>query len=101
MPVHVTLPLFSHPGQELGEGSPVTGKQLRDLAAELGERLQKASATLDQLGAAGWTSRMAVYDVMLAHPRVQTQEDAVRQLRELGLDPEAFIIVEDVDEDLA
>ena len=99
MAVTVSLPLFGNPGHELEEGAAVKGQELRDLADQLRERLGRAADTLDRLAAAGWTSRLAMYEVMLLHPDVATQEEAVRRLRALALDPEDFMIIEDVEED--
>jgi hypothetical protein len=101
MGVTICLPVFGNPGQELEEGATVKGQQLRDLAADLQERLHKAADTLDKLGAAGWTGRVAMYDVILLHEGVQTREEAASRLRELGVDPEELMIIEDVEEDEA
>jgi hypothetical protein len=97
--VTICLPLFANPGQELEEGAPVSGRQVRDLAAALGERLAKAADTLDRLAAAGWSFRMAMYDVLLLHPDVATEAEATRRFQELGVDPGELMIIEDVDED--
>ncbi len=99
MGVTVCLPLFAAAGQELEEGRALRGSQLRDLAAALNERLLAAADLLDRLAAAGWSSQVALYDVILSNSAVQTKADAERRLRELGADPEKFIIVEEVDED--
>jgi hypothetical protein len=99
MSVIVCLPLFGNPGQELEEGSAVRGRQLRDLSTELTERLQKAADALDKLEAAGWTARMAMYDVILHLGDVGTKEEAERRLRAAGIDPEELMIVEDVEEE--
>jgi hypothetical protein len=99
MGVTVCLPLFGEPGRELGEGSGVSGRQLRELAAGLHERLDKAAATLDTLAAAGWTSQVALFDAVLHHPHLTTREDAEARLRALGVDPEGLIIVEDVEDE--
>jgi hypothetical protein len=101
MGVTVCLPLFGPPGRELEEGQALSGQQLRNLATELHERLHKAALTLDRLAAAGWGGRVAIYDVILSRPGVETKEDAVRTLGELGLSAEEFIIVEDVEDDEA
>src|SRR5215813_1011114 len=53
MGVTVCLPLFGNPGHELEEGTSVKGQHLRNLAAELQDRLQKAGDTLDKLASAG------------------------------------------------
>jgi hypothetical protein len=101
MPVNISLPLFGTPGQELGEGTAAKAKQLLDLSAEIRGRLEKAAQLLDQLETAGWTARVAVHDILFAHPQVQTEEEARRQLTGLGLDPEQFVIIEEVSEDEA
>jgi NADH dehydrogenase FAD-containing subunit len=99
MGVTVSLPLFGEPGRELGEGSDLTGRQLRELAVSLHERLDKAAAALDTLEEAGWSVHVALFDAILQHSKIETREDAERRLRESGVDPEALIIVEDVDEE--
>jgi hypothetical protein len=99
MAVTVCLPLFGNPGHELEEGAAVRGQQLRDLAEQLHERLVRAADTLDRLAAAGWSSRLAMYEVILLHPDVPTREEAVRRLQGLGLDPAEFMIVEDIEEE--
>ena len=43
-------------GQELEEGAPVRGQQVRELATSLGERLLAAADLLDRLTAAGWSA---------------------------------------------
>jgi hypothetical protein len=99
MGVTVSLPLFGEPGRELGEGSDLNGRQLRELAAGLHERLDKAAATLEALAAGGWSAHVALFDALLDHPRVQTREEAERLLRSAGVDPEGLIIVEDVEDE--
>jgi hypothetical protein len=99
MAVNVCLPLFGNPGRELEEGAAVKGQQLRDLAANLSERLHKAAAMLDKLAAAGWTTSLAMYEVFLLHDEVQTRDEAIRRLRELEINPDELMIVEEVDED--
>jgi hypothetical protein len=99
MGVTVCLPLFGPPGRELEEGSDVKGVQLRQLAAELQERLSKAADTLEKLHAAGWSTRVALYDVILSRPGVETKEEAVRRLGELGVFAEELILIEDVEDE--
>jgi hypothetical protein len=99
MGVTVCLPLFGNPGQELEEGTAVKGQHLRNLAAELQDRLQKAAETLDKLASAGWFPRMAMFDVILLHRDVQTREEAARRLQALGIDPDEMMILEDVEEE--
>jgi hypothetical protein len=99
MGVTVCLPLFAEPGRELEEGSTLNGRQLRELATGLHERLDKAAALLDTLAAAGWSARAAQFDVILHHPQIDTREAAERRLRELGVDLETLIIVEDVEDE--
>jgi hypothetical protein len=99
MTVTVCLPLFGEPGRELEQGSPLSGRGLRELASGLGERLEKAATTLDVLATFGWTAHVALFDAVLYHPEIATREDAERRLRDAGVDPEALIIVEDVEEE--
>jgi hypothetical protein len=99
MGVTVCLPLFGPPGRELEEGSDVKGVQLRQLAAELHERLGRAAAILEKLHAAGWSTRVALYDVILTRPGVETKDEALCLLGELGLPVDEFIIMEDVEEE--
>ena len=99
MGVTICLPLFGPPSRELEEGSAVKGQQLRTLAAELHERLHKAAEMLDRLTTAGWTTRVAMYDVILARRGVETKEEAIRFLAEFGIAAEELIIIEDVEED--
>ncbi len=99
MGVTVCLPLFCNPGRELEEGRPLRGRQLRDLAEELHARLLRAADVLDKLESDSWTTQVAMFDVLLHHPAVRTQEQAVARLRALEIDPEQMMIVEDVEED--
>jgi hypothetical protein len=97
--VAVCLPLFGPPGRELEEGSDVKGLQLRKLAADLQERLGKAADMLEKLHDAGWSARVAMYDVILTRQGVQTKEQAEQRLTELALHTEDFIIIEDIEEE--
>lgn len=99
MGVTVCLPLFGEPGRELEQGTSLSGKRLRELAAGLHERLDQAAATLDTLAAAGWSARVSMFDAILHHDGIETREDAEKSLRDLGVDPEGLIIIEDVDEE--
>jgi hypothetical protein len=99
MGVVICLPLFGPPGRELEEGRTVQGQRLRELAAELSDRLQRAADTLDKLTANGWSARVAMYDVMLARDGVDTPEEAARRLRELGIAPEEMLIIEEVEDE--
>lgn len=99
MTVYVGLPLFGSPGQELEEGARVKPQQLRDLAAELQDRLHRAAAMLELLQAAGWHAQMALHDVLLTHDGVATREEAIQRMQALGIDPEAMMIVEEIEED--
>jgi hypothetical protein len=99
MGVTVTLPLFGAAGQEVEEGQPVRGKQLRDLAESLGERLRAAADLVDRLSGAGWSARVSLCDVIFSSAAVQSRADAEHRLRDAGVDPELFVIFEDVEED--
>jgi hypothetical protein len=99
MAVVISLPLFGPLGHELEEGSAVRGRQLRDLGADLQTRLQRAADTLDRLAADGWDARVALYDVLFSRAGVETQEEAVRKLTALGVNPEELMIVEEIEEE--
>ena len=99
MGVTVSLPLFGEPGRELEQGSALNGRQLRELATALQERLDKAAATLDTLATAGWSAHVALFDALLHHPLIGTREDAELRLRAVGVDPEGLIIIEDVEDE--
>jgi hypothetical protein len=99
MGVTICLPLFGNPGRELEEGALVKGKRLRDFAAELNERLHKAADTLDRLTEAGWTSQVAMFDVLLHQKGIETREEAIRRLQALGINPEELLIIEDVEDE--
>jgi hypothetical protein len=81
------------------QGSSLSGRQLRELAAGLHERLDKAAATLDTLAAAGWSAQVSLFDAILHHPAIDSRDAAEQKLRALGVDPEGLIIVEDVEDD--
>lgn len=99
MGVTVCLPLFGNPGHELEEGTRAKSRDLRDLADSLRDRLVQAADTLDKLTAGGWNVEVAMFDLILSHPGVVSKDQAEQNLRGLGLDPEPFLIIEDVDED--
>jgi hypothetical protein len=101
MGVVICLPLFGPPGREMEESEAVGAGRLRELAAELSERLGRAADTLDRLTADGWTARVAMYDLILSRPGVETPDEAVTRLRALGVAPEDLLIIEEVgDEDV-
>jgi hypothetical protein len=99
MGVVICLPLFGTPDRELEDHPLLEGRHLRKLATELNERLQRAADTLDRLTESGWSSRLAMYDVLLSQPGVETRAEAEKRLRLLGIAPEALLIIEEVDEE--
>jgi hypothetical protein len=101
MGVVICLPLFGPPGRELEEEESVGAGRLRKLATELNERLGRAADTLDRLTANGWTARVAMYDLILSQPGVETRDEAERRLRALGVAPEDLLIIEEVDDEEA
>ena len=84
MGVTVSLPLFGNPGRELEEGEPIQGRHLRNLANDLNERLLKAADLIDKLTLDGWLTQVVMFDVLLHHDDVQTQDQAVARLHALG-----------------
>src|SRR3954451_10766079 len=99
MGVTICMPLFGNPGREMEEGAKVQGKDLRTLADGLGDRLRSAADVLDKLTAEGWTARVAVFDLVLTHPKVDPALKAEQPLRPAGADPGQMIIVEDVEDE--
>jgi hypothetical protein len=99
MAVVICLPLFGPPGRELEDGTAINGPRLRELAAELNDRLGHAADTLDRLTANGWTARVAIYDAILSQPGVDTPEEAARRLQALGVAPEDLLIFEEVEDE--
>jgi hypothetical protein len=97
MAVNVCLPLFGDPGRELEEGAK--GQHLRELGEQLRDRLARTADVLDALHGAGWSSQVVSFDVLLTHPNASTRRDAERLLAEAGVNPNEFMIVEDVDDD--
>jgi hypothetical protein len=99
MAVTVTLFLFGKPGQELNEGEEVTPEQLRALGQYLHERLDATATIVEKLTGAGWEAQMALYDIFLSHPYINTAAQAEAQLQDLGIDPEDVSIDEWEDEE--
>jgi hypothetical protein len=99
MGVVISLPLLGPLGQELEEKSAVRGRQLRDLGKDLQARLERAADTLDRLAADGWAAQVALYDVLVSAAGVETKDEAVRRLTALGLEPEDFLIIEEIEEE--
>ncbi len=99
MAVVVSLPLFGSPDRELEEKAKVTGTDLRNLAKNLHERLDKAADLLDRLRAAGWSAQAASYDLMLSHPAVQSKDEAIQRLQGLNVDVEQLLIIDEIDEE--
>jgi hypothetical protein len=98
MSVTIMLYLFGKPGVELNEGGEVTPGELRDLADDLQARLRDVADIVEKLTATGWEAEMALYDVLLSHPYLDSAAQAEDRLRELGIDPEKFHIDEWEDE---
>jgi hypothetical protein len=99
MGVTVCLPLFGNPGHELEEGARAKSQDLRILADGLHDRLLKAAETLDKLTADGWTAQVAMFDLIVSHPQMSTKEGVEQRLRSLEIDPEPFLIIEDVEDE--
>jgi hypothetical protein len=99
MGVTVCLPLFGNPGHELEEGARARSQDLRALADALRDRLLQAAVTLDKLTADGWAAQVAMFDLIVSHPQISTKEGVEQRLRSLEIDPEPFLIIEDVEEE--
>ena len=77
----------------------VRPRDLRALGEALQLRLGQAAELLAALEAGGWSARAGEYDVMLTHPGARTQDEAERLLRTSGIDLEALLIFEELDEE--
>jgi hypothetical protein len=99
MGVTVCLPLFGNPGRELEEGAVATGGDIRTLADGLRDRLQNAADVVDRLSAAGWSAKVAMFDLIFLHPQVACKEKAEEYLRAAGVDTAPFVIIEDLEEE--
>jgi hypothetical protein len=99
MPAKVNLPLFALPFHELNRaghvGEPVDPEEISRLGVALHERLKAASGVLERLSEGGWDNALVPVGIDFYHPKVLTREDAETRLRQLGLDPRQFSIVED------
>src|SRR5260370_9151596 len=91
MPISIMMHLFSKPAIELGkEGEPIDAADIRMLAEELHNRLRAAADAMDCLTGKGWDAQMALYDVILSHPYIDSEADARDRIADLGLNPDAF-----------
>ena len=68
-------------------------------AVRLQERLEQAAVILEKFLTAGWTTQLAMYEVILLHKDVQTREEAIQILQGLGIDLRELMIVEEIEED--
>jgi hypothetical protein len=100
MSVYLSLPLFMKPGQELGEGRPVTPEKLLALAADLHQRLSDAARVVELLRKRGWRNEMTLYAIgFYTRKGMKTKAQAEALLCELGIDPLYFAIEDDLDEE--
>lgn len=100
MPISILLHLFSKPAIELGkEGEPIEPSDVRNLADEMHARLRGAADAIETLTGKGWNADMALYDVILSHPYISSEDDARGRIEDLGLDPDAFCYLECEDEE--
>jgi hypothetical protein len=100
MPISIMMHLFSKPAIELGkEGEPIDAADVRLLADELHSRLRSAADAMDCLTGKGWDAQMALYDVILSHPYIDSEADARDRIEDLGLNPDDFCYLECEDEE--
>lgn len=100
MPISILMHLFSKPAIELDrEGEPIEPSDLRQLAENLHLRLRSAADALETLTGKGWDAEMALYDVILSHPYINSEDDARERIADLGLDPDRFCYLECEEED--
>ena len=88
MVVRLSIPLFGKPSWEMNiEGGNATPKMLREKAAELKERLERAADALEKLDMNGWDLEEAygsIYSLDLY--KDVTIDEAKKELKQLGLE---------------
>lgn len=92
MSVSVSLFLFGKPEQMIDE--PVSAQRLRDLRDQLNASLTASANALERMTADGWESEVALYDIVFTHPEVNTERQAIKRLKGLGLSAKDFRIDE-------
>jgi hypothetical protein len=95
MAVLLSLFLFRKPGEELdSEGESPDPEKIRALGDDLRDRLRAVADAVEKLTATGWSAETALYDILLSHEDIHTEEEAVLAVTALDLDPELFHIDE-------
>jgi hypothetical protein len=64
-----------------------------------GQRLTAIALAADALGEDGWHLSLQDYDLCARHPDVQSETQARKRLRTLGIDPQTASIYIDEDEE--
>ena len=99
MSVNVCLPLFGTPAHEHEAEQAISGKQLGTLGEELRERLQRAADLLERMQSEGWSSQVAMYEIVLTRSGVESGAQAEQQIRAIGIDPCELMIIEEVEDE--
>jgi hypothetical protein len=83
--VDIAIHLFFLPEFEL-DNCELTGEDIRQYAADIGERLATVADAVDKLVGDGWTLRVVENNIEAQHPEVCTCDDAVNRLRRLQIE---------------
>jgi len=91
--IEVVLFLFGKPEWEIENLGEVSASEIREKAEELKERLHRIAEIVEKLENAGWKRGGAtLYDIIFY--KDITAEEAERELRQLGIDPEELSLTE-------
>jgi len=91
--MEVVLFLFGKPEWEIENMERVSASEIRKKAEELRERLQRIAEIVEKLENAGWKRGGAtLYDIIFY--KDITAEEAEKELRQLGIDPEEVGLTE-------
>ena len=91
----VNVWLFGKPAWELEIEKKVDVKEIRAKGEELKIRLELAADILEKLEKAGWELSGTLYNVYCYSPKkYKTEEECVKALKDLGIDPEDVNIQE-------
>jgi hypothetical protein len=94
MSCYLVLPLHRKPCESQAVGWEVTPDQLRALGRDRAARLEEAVGIVEKLASAGWDSRLGLTVVCIEPPAPLTAPAVEQQLRELGIDRDRVVIVE-------
>ena len=75
--------------------------RLRSLGKKLHARLDRAAEIVEKLNKEGWDIQLSLYDILLSPPALMTAAAVCQKLKDLGIDPRALSIDEQLGEEIA